>query len=56
MYSAHNQPKSVATERFIRILKNKICKYMNSISDNLYIDNLSEIVNKYNNTYIAQLK
>ena len=29
---------------------------MNSISDNLYIDNLSEIVNKYNNTYIAQLK
>ena len=29
---------------------------MNSISDNLYIENLNEIVNKYYNTYIAQLK
>ena len=28
MYSTHNEGKSVAVERFIRPLKNKISKYM----------------------------
>ena len=56
MYSAHNEPKSVVTERFIRILNKKIYKYMNSIPDNLFIENLSEIVNKYNDNAIVQLK
>ena len=28
MYSTHNEEKSVVAERFIRILKNKIYKYM----------------------------
>ena len=37
MYSTHNEGKSVAAERFIRMLKNKIYKYMTSISKNLYI-------------------
>ena len=32
MYSTHNEGISVVTERFIRTLKNKIYKYMNSIS------------------------
>ena len=32
MYSIHNEGKSVVAERFIRILKNKIYKYMTSIS------------------------
>ena len=32
MYSTHNEIKSVAAERFIRILKNKIYKHMTSIS------------------------
>ena len=32
MYSIHNKGKYVVTERFIRILKNKIYKYMTSIS------------------------
>ena len=32
MYSTHNEEKSVVAERFIRTLKNKICKYMTSIS------------------------
>ena len=50
MYSTHNEGKSVVGERFIRILKNKIYKYMNSISKNVYIDKLDDIVNKYNNT------
>ena len=29
---------------------------MTSISKEMYIDKLHDIVNKYNNTYIAQLK
>ena len=50
MYSTHNEGKSVVAERFIRTLKNKIYKYMTSISKNDYIDKLDDIVNKYNNT------
>ena len=37
-------------ERFIRTLKSKFYKYMNSILKNAYIDKLDDIVNKYNNT------
>ena len=51
MYSTHNEGKSVSTERFIRILKTKIYKQMNSVSKNMYIDKLDDIANKYNNTY-----
>ena len=40
MYSTHNEAKSVVIERFIRTLKNKIYKYMISISKNVYIDKL----------------
>ena len=47
MYSAYNEGKSVAAERFIKPLKNKIYKYMTSISKNVYIDKLDDIVNKY---------
>ena len=36
---AHSERRSVVTERFIRILKNKIYKYMISIPKNVYIDN-----------------
>ena len=32
MYSTHMEGKSVVAERFIRTLKNKIYKYMTSIS------------------------
>ena len=32
LYSTHNEEKSVVVERFIRTLKNKICKQMISIS------------------------
>ena len=48
MYSTHNEGKSVVAERFIRTLKNKIYKYMTSISKNVYIDKLDDIKNKYN--------
>ena len=51
MHPMHNEGKSVVAKRFIRTLKNKIYKYMTSISKNVYIDKLDEIINKYNNTY-----
>ena len=51
MYSTHNEGKSVVAERFIRTLKNKIYKYMTSISKNAHIDKLDDTVNEYNNTY-----
>ena len=50
IYSIHNKGKSVVTERFIRSLKTKICKYMISISKIVYIDKLDDIVHEYNNT------
>ena len=56
MYSMHNEGKSVVVQRFIRTLKNKIYKYMTSISKNVYIDKLDDIVNKYNNTYHSTIK
>ena len=51
MYSTHNEGKSVVAERFIKTLKNKIYKYMTSVSKNVYIDQLDDIVDEYNNTY-----
>ena len=56
MYSTHNEGKSVIAERFIRILKNKIHKCTTSISKNVYIDKLDDIVNEYNNTYHRTIK
>ena len=43
MYSIHNEGKSVVAERF-RTLKPKVYKYMASISKNVYIDKLDDIV------------
>ena len=56
MYSMHNEGKSVVAERFIRTLKTKIYKYMTSISKNVYIDKLDDIVDEYNNTYHRTIK
>ena len=53
MYSMHNEGKSL---RLIRILKNKVYKYMTLVSKNVYIDKLDDIVNKYNNTYNNKIK
>ena len=44
IYSTHNEGKSVTAERFIRTLKNKICKYVTSFSKNVYIDKSDVIV------------
>ena len=56
MYSTHNEGKSVIAERFIRTLKNKTYKHMTAISKNVYFHVLSDIVDKYNNTYHKAIK
>ena len=56
MYSTYNEGKSVVAERFIRTLKNKIFKHMTTISKNVYIDVLNDIVNKYNKTVHKTIK
>ena len=56
MYSTNNKGESVIAERFIKTLKNKINKYIASISENVYIDKLDDIVNKLNNIYNRTLK
>ena len=56
MYWIHNEARFVAAETFIRTLKTKIYKYMTSISKNVYIDKLDDIVCEYNNTYHRTIK
>ena len=56
MYSTNNEGKSILAERFIRMLKSKIYKYMTSISKNVYIVKLDDIVNEYSNAYHTAIK
>ena len=56
MYSTQNEGKFVVAERFIKSLINKIYKYMISVSKNVYINKLDDMVNKYNNTYYNTIK
>ena len=56
MYSTHNEGKSAVTVRFGNTLKNKTYKYITSISKNVYIDKLVDIVNKCNNEYNSAIK
>ena len=56
MCSTYNEGISVVAERLIRTLNNKIHKYVTSMSKNVYIDKLADIVYTYINTYIAQSK
>ena len=51
MYSTHNEGKPVVSERFMTTLTNKIYKCMTSMPNNINIDKLDDISNKYNNTY-----
>ena len=46
MYSTYHERKSVVAERFIRILKSRDNNYMISVSTNMYIDNIDDIVNE----------
>ena len=57
MYSIHNVGKPVVAEIVIQTFKTKIYKYMISISRNVYIDKLHDIikiklVDVKDNTYI----
>ena len=56
MYSAYTEGKSVVAERLIRTLTNKISNYMTLMSENVYINKLDDMVNKYNNTYHRTIK
>ena len=51
MFSIHNEGKSIAAERFIRTLKNKIFKNMTVTSKNMHFNVLNYIVDEHNNTY-----
>ena len=55
MYSIYREGKSVVAERFIRTLENNIYKHITSISKNVYIDQLDEILIKYNNRYHSRI-
>ena len=50
MYLAHYEGKAVVAKKFIRTLQKKIYKHITTVSKNVYIDKLDDIVNKYNNT------
>ena len=52
----HNTGRSVVAERFIITLKNKINKYMTSMSKNGYINKLNDLVDECNNTYHRAIK
>ena len=56
MYSIYSEGKSVAVERFIRTLKNKLYKHMTATGKNVYYDVLEDVVNEYNNTKHNTLK
>ena len=46
IYLAHNEGKSIVDERLIRTLKSKTYKYMASISKNVHVDKLGDIIKK----------
>ena len=56
VFSIHNEVKTVVAEGFIRTLKTKIYKYLTSMSKNVYIDKLDDIVGEYHNTYHRTIK
>ena len=56
VFSIHNEVKNVVAEGFIRTLKTKIYKYLTSMSKNVYIDKLDDIVGEYHNTYHRTIK
>ena len=56
IYSICSEVNSVIAEGFIRTLKNKTYKHMTSVSKNVHINKLDDIVNKYNNTYHSTIK
>ena len=56
MYSTFNKRKSVAVERFIKTLKNKIYKHKTYAGKNVYFNVLDDIVEKYSNSFHNLIK
>ena len=56
MYSKYNEGKSVVVERFMRTLKNKNFKHMTAIQQNIYLDVINDIVDRYHNTVHKTIK
>ena len=56
VHSTFNDGKSIVVERSNRTFKNKIHKYLTSVSKNVYIDKLDDIVHEYNHTYHDAIK
>ena len=44
IYATYNEQKPVIAERLIRTLKNKFYEYMTSVSKNVHIDKLDDII------------
>ena len=61
MYSTYNEGKSVAVERRVKTLKNKIYKHMRALSielhsKNVYFYILDDVVDECKNTYHKTIK
>ena len=56
MYSIFNKGKSVVVERIIKTLKNKTYKNMTALDENVYFNDLDDIVQKYINTVHSSIK
>ena len=56
MYLIYNEGTSAVAERCFKTLKTKINKYRISVSKNVYIDKLDDIVDKCNNTYHSTIR
>ena len=50
MYLTHNEEKTIAGKILIRTLNKRTYKYIKSISKNVCINTLADLVNKYSNT------
>ena len=55
MYSAHNEGKSVITEKFINTLKAKIYKKMRADDGKSYFSYLNKLIDQYNNENLLML-
>ena len=56
IYLTHNKGKSVVPKKIIEALKITNYKYVTSVLKNMYIDKLTDIVNKYSNTFYNTIK
>ena len=56
LYSTENKEKSSVVERWIRTMKERMCKYFMDNNTNHYVDILPDLVEDYNNTRHSSIK